>query len=120
MMRSFFIGTLFLLCSCITVKEGEPTGPRRPKGVPSTAFWCGGADGGVFVELAAGRGTGTYSGVIYFDHSGEVWYRGAFQMDPEHKGTPPDAARKDWCGGWDGTRLHLRSGGALIATAPTK
>lgn len=103
---------LALLCSGCLVPDPGP--PPRPSSVPSGAFWCGGADGGVFVQVYRSAKDSGYRGAIYADHGGDVMFRGRFRMDPENPGPAPRRGRA-WCGGWDGTRLYLQPRGALIA-----
>jgi len=103
------------LCACLA--QGTPKPPPRPASVPATVFWCGGLDGGVFVELTA-HPQGVFKGAIYTE-LGDIWYRGPFRMDPKQPGKPPRRGAA-WCGGWDGTRLFLSGGGALIAVDAEK
>jgi hypothetical protein len=88
--------------------------PARPAGLPSEAFWIGGADGGVFVRLAPSDATAAdYSGAIYHP-DGSVWYEGRFRLEPI--GTAPlDANDYQRLTGWDGTQILLDDGRALVA-----
>ena len=115
--RILFTAALFL-SACVT--EYEPMPPPRPAKVPQTAFWCGGVDGGVFVELFRdSKKKNSFYGTIYYEADGDIWYRGEFRMDPRHPGKPPKRGTS-WCGGWDGTRLYLQGGGALISIGPKR
>lgn len=98
-----------LLSACLQC--GSST-PARPASVPASAFWCGGADGGAFVDITA-RGKGRYQGSIYTE-AGDVWFQGEFRQDPKLPAKMPKRGTS-WCEGWDGTRLYVRGGGALIA-----
>lgn len=108
-MKSLALSLVF--CSCLVRDSGAPA---RPNAVPSSAFWCGGADGGVFVKFSMTDNGKQYQGAVYTDHAGDLLFAGKFRMDPENPGPPPKLSSL-WCNGWDGTRLWLRSGGALLA-----
>lgn len=115
--RSAQLVLALTLCACLS--QGTQPPPPRPASVPKSAFWCGGLDGGVFVEIAAHpQKKRLYRGTIYTE-AGDIWYRGDFRMDPQNPGRPPRRGQA-WCGGWDGTRLYLSQGGALLAVDAEK
>ena len=94
---------------------GGLAAPQRPASVPKSASWLGGPDGGVFFELsstdsAKGR---NYRGTIWRDH-GRVWYRGPFHVQPANS-APVDVKKSKQFAGWDGTRLVIDDGRALVA-----
>lgn len=111
MMRDRLVALALLCGGCLVPDRGPPA---RPASVPEGAFWCGGADGGVFVQVYRSTKGGGYQGAIYTDHGGDVLFRGRFRADPANPGPAPRRGRA-WCGGWDGTRLYLQPRGALIA-----
>jgi hypothetical protein len=88
--------------------------PARPAGLPSEAFWIGGADGGVFVRLAASEAAAdAYSGAIYHP-DGSLWYEGRFRLEPVGS-APFEADDHERLTGWDGTQILLDDGRALVA-----
>ena len=95
---------LAMLCLACTVESYEP---ERPAPVPAEAGWVGGADGGVFVLLARG-GPDRVTGTVYYETTGEVWYSGAFDLDPPGSGPVPVDDPSKW-NAWDGESLHLHA-----------
>jgi hypothetical protein len=88
--------------------------PVRPNGVPAEAFWVGGADGGVFIRLEPPVAEpSTYSGAIYAEN-GLVEYEGRFTLEPASS-EPFDIQDRQGVAGWDGTRVVLKDGRALVA-----
>ena len=87
--------------------------PARPLTVPSSAFWLGGPDGGVFVQLKLVTAPGIYSGSIYHP-DGALWYRGRFLLRPTG-GKAIDPADIQQFSFWDGSQLVLEDGRALLA-----
>jgi hypothetical protein len=88
--------------------------PARPTGLPTEAFWIGGADGGVFVRLQRpDTAHDAYSGAIYHP-DGSVWYEGRFSLEPAGS-APVDAEDRQRLTGWDGTQILLDDGRALVA-----
>lgn len=97
---------LAAIASCTT----EPPEPPRPGSVPNTAFWVGGADGGVFVQLERRLSDprGVYQAKVYYE-AGEVWYEGPLVLDPLD-GADVNIADRRIFSGWDGTQLILVDG----------
>lgn len=97
-----------------------PCGTARPAGVPAQAFWLGGPDDGVFVQLNPhdGAAATSYSGSIY--HSdGSIWYAGKFVLKPAGS-RPIDPFDRAQFAGWDGTRILLQDGRSLLAANEKK
>ena len=83
--------------------------------MPSQAFWLGGSDGGVFVRLSAtGAGRQRVYAARVYEADGSIWYRGPVVLEPAGS-EPVDVARIDQFTAWDGTRLLLKDGRALVA-----
>ena len=93
---------LFLF-ACQPVTSNEPQ--TRPAAVPIAALWIGGADGGVFVEIS--QDESSYSGTIYTDSTGEIWYRGNFTYSGNSQFDVNSTASYT---GWDGEKLYLANG----------
>lgn len=96
----------------------ESSAPERPAGVPATAVWVGGADGGVFVAVRErGEGPpGIYDAEIYWE-GGELWYRGRLKLEPPG-GRPVETDDASALSAWDGEALHLADGRAMKALDP--
>ncbi|KJY95674.1 hypothetical protein [Pseudoalteromonas ruthenica] len=98
---------VFFLSACDQSSTYEPT---RPDDVPASSLWIGGPDGGVYAEIR--EDDGDYSGTIYFDSTGEIWYEGAF----EYTGKEPfEVDNKASYTAWDGTILYLSNGKQLVS-----
>ncbi|MEM6287519.1 MAG: hypothetical protein AAF845_10215 [Bacteroidota bacterium] len=52
--------------------------PARPDGVPASATWAGGPDGGTFIECRDTEVDGVLDCTIYYDFTGDVWDQGFF------------------------------------------
>lgn len=99
---------LLILFGCQPVTSSEPE--IRPEPVPVTALWVGGADGGVYVEI--NRNANSYSGKVYTDSTGDIWYSGSFT----YSGTAEfDVKAATSYTGWDGEMLYLANGEYLQA-----
>lgn len=101
---------MFLLLACEPVSTYEPE--ARPNGIPASALWVGGPDGGVYVRMQVVDGN--YSGTIYFDSTGEVWYEGRFIYSGN---TPFDVSEVSTYSAWDGDTLYLVNGQKLDSLA---
>jgi hypothetical protein len=113
---------------CITLfgcKAGddsmEVTPPKRPANVPEEAIWSGGADGGAFIHITKSKDTpdNVYTAEIYFDTTGETWYRGRLLLESSENHSF-DFKNENVYSGWDGDTLYLRDGRALKAIDPVK
>lgn len=101
------IAILFLI-ACQPVTSARPE--LRPEPVPASALWVGGADGGVYVDIR--RDDKHYSGTVYTDSTGDVWYSGSFV----YSGTAEfDVNTAGSYTGWDGEMLYLANGEYLKA-----
>lgn len=105
------VASLIVACS-----NGDPTytEPQRPASVPTDTRYIGGTDGGVYVSVQHRNG-GQYDVVVYLD-SGFVAYRGGAVVSGEAR----NALTADDVLGWDGEKLLLESGGALVPSQSVK
>ena len=99
---------LLLLFACQLATSFEPQ--QRPQQVPTGAFWVGGADGGVYVDISCDAGN--YSGTVYTDSTGDIWYSGSFTYSGTAEFDVKAAASYT---GWDGEMLYLANGEHLHA-----
>lgn len=99
---------ILFLFACQPVTSSEPQ--QRPEPVPTAALWVGGVDGGVYVDIS--RNTDNYSGTVYTDNTGDIWYSGNFKYTGTAEFDVKDAASYT---GWDGEMLYLANGEYLKA-----
>jgi hypothetical protein len=105
------IAMLAVMTACYAVTEEPP----RPAAVPADAFWVGGPDGGVFMRLEpTASDAATYSGAIYNQFDGSVWYEGRLTLNPAD-GAPFDVKDRKQIAGWNGFEVLLYDGRALVA-----
>lgn len=90
--------------------------PKKPINVPKEAIWSGGVDGGVFIVVQKKKNSfpNIYFAEIYFDSTGEIWYKGRLSIEPSDNPIF-EYNNKDVYSGWDGDTLYLRDGRILKA-----
>jgi hypothetical protein len=64
--------------ACISCKRDAVH--RRPTGVPESAIWAGGVDGGAFIECSLPLSSKTNACTVYNDSTGDVWMSGRFTL----------------------------------------
>lgn len=95
----------FLACS------SKVAPPPRPTGVPQSAVWAGGADGGAFIDCRVNT-DGSDSCAVYNDFTGEIYMRDAIYI---LKGQSRGATQEELVYlGADGERIFLANGGFLV------
>ena len=94
-----------LIASLAMRVEGVP--PPKPPAIPITAFWVGGADGGVWISLGKLQKKKFFASV-YFE-TGKPWVSGWFvtSHEPNIDGESRTALTKQ-IGGFDGKRIFLK------------
>ena len=107
------------LLSC---KPSPPESPPRPAGVPSTAIWIGGVDGGEFLvfDKKPKDPKLVYDVVVYNDFSGEIEFKGKLKLSAPGEIDPSFFRDTKFFSGWDGTSLHLMDGRQLTAMTSSK
>ncbi len=98
----------FCLLACEPVTSYEPE--SRPDKVPVSAIWIGGPDGGVYALVRSEKRK--YSGIVYYENSGDIWYEGDFTYTGEQ---PFDVTEQSLYSAWDGDVLYLVNGEQLVA-----
>jgi hypothetical protein len=83
---------------------GAQHAPARPSGVPASAVWVGGADGGAFFDCVP-----SYSGepnpcTVYNDGNGDVYMSGKFVLEGQGRGATANELKFEDA---DGHRIHL-------------
>lgn len=104
---------LIILSAC-EVNYPEIQAPPKPSSVPETALWVGGPDGGVFLDISKITQQ-KYSGSIYFDSTGEIWFQGEFKYTGDNSF---DVSAKASYSFWDGDELFLTNNEKLTAINP--
>jgi hypothetical protein len=106
---AFLITVLVLILGC----DYKRADPARPAGVPQEAFWVGGPDGGVFVEIRETPGNAdSYKMTIFHDQTGKVLYRGPAHVQPAGRGIVRIDDPRAFSG-WDGEKMILADGRTL-------
>lgn len=69
-----------LLCACCWNNKKVEAPPREP-GIPESAIWHGGIDGGVWIDMDTTEIPNQFHVHCYFDGSGRTWEKGIFLLD---------------------------------------
>ena len=112
MKRHPAVGFLLVVLAC-----GVARSPERPSGVPETAVWAGGSDGGAWIECrpAAKEPYLEYDCTLYHE-SGTIWSSGGFIVAERREGRydypsggfiPPRIRRYQ---AYDGRRIVVSDG----------
>ncbi len=99
------IAILFLSIAITGCSQADEVRGDKPDAVPEAAIWVGGSDGGVYVNITWVNDE--YSGGVYFEHNGEIWYEGPFEYSGEKAFDVSDKASYS---AWDGEKLYLTNG----------
>ena len=78
----------------------------RPNGVPESAVWVGGADGGAFIDCTYLAATRLDFCTVYNDGTGDVWMKGTFHLHGTDHGIPLSPSDYDYA---DGRAIGLTS-----------
>jgi hypothetical protein len=105
-----------LLCVLGLVGCGsKPSAPSRPRVVPKSAVWAGGIDGGSWIDChPSSTPGGSFPCEIYSDQLGEREASGAFVFDRIDVHPRSIEELTSEYSSWDGDRIHLRNGNALV------
>ena len=95
----------FVLLGC------KPHAPARPAGVPVSAVWVGGADGGAFIDCARSLHGEPNRCNVYNDGTGAVEMDGLFVVRGQARGARADELQYDSA---DGTRIYLKNNLVLV------
>jgi hypothetical protein len=99
---------LFLYCSC------KKSSPPHPKGVPLSAVWVGGADGGVFINCQSSSQNSGYRCTIFNDATGDIVMSGFFERKSNRSGEV-----KPEYSSYDGQRIFLQDGDSMAPVSST-
>lgn len=72
---------------------------HRPKGLPDSAVWSGGLDGGSYIDCYYNKQTERDDCTIYNDYTGNVMGSGSYVLEGQTHGAKPDQlkyAGTDW------------------------
>ncbi len=104
---------LMLLPGCNSVHA-----PARPAGVPRSAVWAGGVDGGAFVDCSPSQNGEPNSCSVYRDGTGGVYSSGRFVVEGTRRGITAD--KLQYAGAPDGTRIFLKDHLTLVPLPPER
>lgn len=82
-MKFILIVLFSLLLVACEAQKTTIEAPPHPNGVPKEAMWIGGTDGGVFVVMHKAIEANTYLSEVFFDQSGDVWYKGRLLLQSQ-------------------------------------
>jgi hypothetical protein len=95
---------------CLSCKQGPVVPPARPAGVPQSAVWAGGCDGGSFIDCASPTLSKTNPCTVYDDYTGEVFMSGTFVLRVNSSAAPAEAPEFNAA---DGVNIFLTDGSRL-------
>jgi hypothetical protein len=102
---------LLVLASACGCSRGENV-PPRPKGVPKSAEWVGGPDGGVFIVCeSAETDISAKACTVFSEGTGDVLMSGHFVI--RNKGSQV-AVRDLKYSAYDGSQILLQNGSSLV------
>jgi hypothetical protein len=116
-MIAFRILPLALTLTPMLLLGCKQRSPARPAGVPSSAVWAGGADGGAFFECLPSQKGEPNACTVYDDSTGAIYLSGKFVLQGQTRGAKADELRYD---GTNGTRIYLDHNQVLIPVSPRK
>jgi hypothetical protein len=92
--------------------------PLRPAGVPKSAVWVGGSDGGVFIVCDSPESDVTANACTVFnDGTGDVLMSGRFVFKTKNSGV---AVRDLRYSAYDGSKILLQNGSSLVPIAASR
>ena len=101
---------LFLVAGC----NSTPTPPSRPNGVPLTAVWAGGPDGGSFIECVYDVSKKLNLCTVYSDFKGDVIAHGFFNISGKTKASDTKGFQYS---AFDGQNIYLMDNSILKPVA---
>ncbi len=85
--------------------------PKRAAGVPESAVWAGGADGGAWIECQVTPNGKSNPCKIWNDQTGALEAMGDFHMEKALRAATEEELRYQ---GFDGTRIHLSGDKSMV------
>jgi hypothetical protein len=96
----------------VTLSGCKPSEPARPTGVPRSAIWAGGADGGAFFLCSPSTANEANACTVYNDSTGDVYMSGNYLLKDKQRGARVDELHYSAA---DGDRIYLEHNLILIA-----
>ena len=101
---------MLLTATSIVACTSKIDSPPRPVGVPQSATWAGGADGGAFIDCRV-NADASDTCKVYNDFTGQIWMSGIYVLKGQQRG----ATREELVYlGADGEEIFLANGATLI------
>ena len=95
---------------CIGCGEARLEPSKRPLGVPATATWAGGGDGGAYILCTVNRTQDVDRCSIWNDNNGYLLVSGSFRLDKEKRAASESELK--YAGAANGT-IYLKDGRTL-------
>lgn len=94
----------------------EPRPPARPSGVPASAIWWGGPDGGMWYDCTDDVASSSNKCSIFFDPGGDLLITARYRLQDSQTLVKKDEFRKLTVGGrpW-GSIIYIEGGKELHA-----
>lgn len=92
--------------------KGKVEPPEKLKGIPQSAFWGGGPDGGCWFVVTDIGSRDIYHFTIYFDTTAKIWYQGKFKLTGKPRSF--EKLKKDINGYFGGDEIPLIDGAYLV------
>jgi hypothetical protein len=89
----------------------------KPEGVPSSAVWAGGADGGAFFDCAPSQKNEPNVCTVYHDSTGAIYMKGKFVLQGQGRGAKADELKYNSA---DGNKIYLEHNLVLSPLSPEK
>jgi hypothetical protein len=95
---------LLILNACSSRENWEPK--HRPSGVPPSAIWAGGQDGGSYIRCDVDAGRDLNTCTVWDDFNGWVVENGEYRLLRERRAATKDELQFRWAdrGGWIGLK----------------
>jgi hypothetical protein len=85
--------------------------PAKPSGVPASAVWAGGADGGAFFDCVPSQKGEPNVCTVYNDSTGAIYMSGKFVLQGQTRGAKADELKYD---STDGNKIYLERNLVLV------
>jgi hypothetical protein len=111
-MNSFGTSLLLAAFSVLLLGCNKTNAPTRPNGVPASAVWAGGVDGGAFIDCSPSRNGEPNPCTVYNDSVGDVDISGRFVVKGQRRGVTAEQLK--YAGAPSGTRIDLQNQVTLV------
>jgi len=103
-MTIYRVMLLFVIMPTALLLGCKRHAPARPAGVPASAVWAGGEDGGAFFECTPSQKGEPNACTVYNDRTGAIYMSGRFVLRGETHGAKADELKYESA---DGNKIYL-------------